>query len=346
MDSKSKIVDAINDLSQIKTLLVKLGSELPPPFIHDRSPLSSYLSISTLGTKSNRSDYLLPQEDDICATRPLAECELDKECNIYKDTKGTDKCVNPSRIKPFRELSKEMGNRIQGKFTVTPFQFIIHDSTSFYKLVLSVETRHLYVLFNIGSYIHDFAHYDLTSLVKRLLRDREYKIVLCGHSMGGSLALKTAEMIITKNDEFFRERCTVVALAPFPALDAVLVGYENIFVYFVAVTVNDHLYVDPVYFMNSKGRKLYTPFRLLHLDKEVTEVVTDTITARNETFNETVTKMLSLENLHNLNIYLTFFYLLYSKISLVMSGGKYNTIRKNKSNKSNRNKRNKSRRHK
>ena len=325
-------MDAITDMETFGPMLIKLGTKLPPSFIHDQSPLSSYLSLSTLGTKSNRTDYLLPQEGDRCEPRPIEACEIDNECKIYKDTKGMNKCVNSLRVKPFRELSKEMGNRLQGKLTVRPFQFIIHDSTSFYKLVLSVETKHLYVVFNIGSYINDFANFDLDSLIRKLFEsDPTYTIVLCGHSMGGSLALKTAELIITINDAFFREKCIVIALAPFPALDKDLIGYDNIFVYFLAVTINEHLYVDPVYYMNTKQRKLYTPFRLLHLDKEVNEVVTDvsTFTAYNDTFNERVTKILELENLHSLNIYLTFFYLLYSKINIaLLSGGKRKTRKK------------------
>lgn len=93
--------------------MLKPFDKNPPPFISHRDALTEFLSISTLTAKAKTDEYLIPQEDDFCTIRPAYQCEIDEKCKLYKD-----KCVQPSRIKPFRELSKEMGNRIQGKFTL------------------------------------------------------------------------------------------------------------------------------------------------------------------------------------------------------------------------------------
>lgn len=297
-----------NDHESVMEMLSPFQTK-PPAFILNRDPLSEFLAISTLTAKSKTDEYLIPQEDDSCNIRPISECEIDKQCKIYKR-----KCVTPSRIKPFRELSKEMGNRIQGKFTFEPYDFIIHDSDRSYKLIISMTKKHLYVLFNSGSYIYNFDDFKLPQLIDTILKtEKDFSIVLCGHSQGGSLALKCAELMATDHFDFFEERCSVIALGPFPALDTdVLFKKEvrkNINVYFTAVKTNGHVYVDPWYFENDKKRKHYVPFTLLLLEKEsVIEVVTEDFHPTNDHIQERFNHSL-FDSLHSLTMYLNFFHL-------------------------------------
>jgi hypothetical protein len=281
----------------------------PPAFIRDRDPLSEFLAMSTLTAKAKTDEYLLPQEDS-CSVRPLYQCEIDQQCKVYKE-----KCVSPSRIKPFRELSKEMGNRIQGKFTFEPFDFIIHDSGRYYRLIISMTTKRLYVLFNSGSYVHNFEDFNLPQLIDTILKtDKDFSVVLCGHSQGGAIALHCAERMVTDHLPFFKERCTVISLAPFPALETdILFSKEvrdckNIHVYFTAVQTNGHVYVDPWYFENVKKRKHYVPFTLLLLDKTVKEVVTEDFHPTNDRISERFNHSF-FDSLHSLSMYLNFFHL-------------------------------------
>jgi hypothetical protein len=290
---------AANDYDDIVEML-KPFNKNPPSFLRHRDALSEFLSISTLTAKANTDVYLIPQEDE-CTERPPDQCE--DPCKMYKDT-----CVQSTRIKPFRELSKEMGNRIQGKFTTKPFDFIIHDSGSFYKLIISMTTKTLYVVFNSGSYIRDFESYHLQKLIGTILQtDKYFSVVLCGHSMGGSLALKTAELMAIHHRSFF-EKCSVIAFAPFPALETdILFEIDaNIRVYFTAVKINDHVYVDPWYFKNDAKRRQYEPFTLLLLDKKVREVVTTDFHPTNEFIVERFNHHL-FDSLHTLSMYLNFF---------------------------------------
>lgn len=87
------------------SMIPTICSQKIEPFLIKRDPLSEYLSICNLGAKSTKDHYLLPQEEDPCSTRPHYECN--DPCKIYDF-----KCVDGSRVKPFRELSKEMGHRI------------------------------------------------------------------------------------------------------------------------------------------------------------------------------------------------------------------------------------------
>jgi hypothetical protein len=278
----------------------------PPSFIRENDPLSEFLSISTLGVKTTQDQYLIPQQEDSCTARQLEICELDNHCQLYKN-----QCVDSSRIKPFRELSKEMGNRIQSKFTFEQNDFIIHDSSNFYKIIISTKTKRLYVLFNTGSYIFDFKSFNLKQVIDIILStDLDVNVVLCGHSQGGSLALKTAEIMATYHSTLFKERCTVIALAPFPSLNTdILYDSTNVHVYFTAIKTNENLYIDPVYFKNDKQRKHYFPSTVLLLDKKVTElVVTGDFHPMNETIKETINRIF-FGDLHALSTYLNFFYL-------------------------------------
>jgi hypothetical protein len=147
-----------------------------------------------------------------------------------------------------------------------------------------------------------------------LKTEEGFSVVLCGHSQGGSLALKCAELIATENLPFFKERCTVISLAPFPALETdILFSQEvkeckNVHVYFTAVQTNGHVYVDPWYFENAKKRKHYLPLTLLLLDKTVKEVVTEDFHPANDhiqgLFNHDM-----FDSLHSLFMYLNFFQL-------------------------------------
>ena len=294
---------AADDYDDIVEML-KPFDKNPPSFIRHRNALTEFLSISTLTAKAKTDEYLIPQEDS-CTVRPLDQCEIDEQCKVYKD-----KCVQPSRIKPFRELSKEMGNRIQGKFTMDSFDFIIHDSGNYYKLIISMTTKTLYVVFSSGSYIRDFEQYHLQKLIGSLLQtDPYFSVVLCGHSMGGALALKTAELIAIYHRSFF-EKCSVIALAPFPALETDIlfeIDPAKIRVYFTAVKVKDHVYVDPWYFKNDAKRRQYVPFTLLLLDKKVKEVVTTEFHPTNEFIVERFNHHL-FDTLHTLSMYLNFFH--------------------------------------
>jgi len=298
-----------NDHESVMEMLSPFQTN-PPAFIRHRDPLSEFLAISTLTAKAKTDEYLIPQEDDSCSIRPLYQCEIDTQCKQYKE-----KCVSPARIKPFRELSKEMGNRIQGKFTFEPYDFIIHDSGRSYKLIISMTTKRIYVLFNSGSYIHNFEDFNLPQLIDTILKtEKDFLVVLCGHSQGGSLALKCAELMATDHLRFFKERCTVIALAPFPALETDILfskevkDLKNIHVYFTAVQTNGHVYVDPWYFENDKKRKHYVPLTLLLLDKTVKEVVTEDFHPTNDhvsaRFNHSF-----FDSLHSLSMYLNFFHL-------------------------------------
>jgi len=279
----------------------------PPKFIVANDPLSEFLSISTIGTKTIKDQYLIPQQEDQCTTRQPVVCEVDDRCKLYKD-----QCVHSSRIKPFRELSKEMGNRIQGKFTFEPNDFIIQDSTVFYKIIISMKTKRLYVLFNSGFYIQDFKNFNLKQVIDIILNTEiDVKVVLCGHSQGGSIALKTAEIMATHHSAVFKERCMVIALAPFPSLKTdILYDSTNVHVYLTAIKINERLYVDPVYCKNDKQRKHYLPFIVLLLDgKRVSElVVRDEFHPMNETIGETINRII-FGQLHALSTYLNFFYL-------------------------------------
>ena len=226
------------------------------------------------------------------------------------DVNYKNQCVQQSRIKPFNELSKEMGNRIQGKFAFNPNDFIIHGSTAFYRIIISMKTKRLYVLFNSGTYIDNFKVFNLKQVIDIIL-DTVDDVVLCGHSKGGALALRTAEIMATHYTEVFKARCVVIALAPFPSLKTeILYDSTNVHVYFTAIQLKEHRYVDPVYFKNDRLRKHYLPYKVLLLENEkVSElVVRDDFHPANETIGVLMNRVI-FGQLHALSTYLNFFHL-------------------------------------
>ncbi len=279
------------------SMIPTICSQKIVPFLRNRDPLSEYLSICNLGAKDRNDHYLLPQEQDPCSTR--SPCN--DPCKIYDF-----KCVDGSRIKPFRELSKEMGHRIQGRHTLTPFEFIIHDSEYYYKFVLSMITRHLYVVFSIGTYIHNFSEYKLQKVINKILEtDPNFTVVLCGHSMGAALALKCAEMMATDYPVFLKERCSVIAFAPFPCLESdVLLEFKNIQVYFTAIQINGHIYVDPWFYKYKYDRKHY-PFTVLLWNETVRQLVPTNFEPVNEMQNEMMDNYFT--PLHAMSTYILFF---------------------------------------
>ena len=132
---------------------------------------------------------------DTCTEYAIDKCEIDKQCVVYKD----HKCINKTRIKKFKEISDKLGNKIQGKFTLKPYKFIIYDSSLFYKIILSLNTKNIYILFNSGRYLNDtnIENLNLSVLLDSIIKNLDdYSLVICGHSMGGSIALKCAEIMI------------------------------------------------------------------------------------------------------------------------------------------------------
>ena len=274
------------------------------PFLTERDSLSEYLSICNLGVKQTTDSYLLEQEDDPCTRYSPYDCH--EPCKVYK---SQSKCVHGNRIQPFREQSKELGHHIYGKHTTKPFDFIIVDSGRYYKCIISMTTRRLYVLFNVGSYIVDFEDpsFELKPLLRSILK-QEPTVVLCGHSMGGSLALHCAEILATEHPAFF-ERCEVIALAPFPSLESnILLDFKNVRVYFTAVQFNGNIYIDPLYYENKVPRKQYSPFHLLIWDETVTEVTMDDLRPVNEMKNGMMDDLFM--PLHAMSTYILFFSLL------------------------------------
>ena len=325
--------------------------ENPPDFIDEILPFHEFLSISTLGAKSNSDIYVDKSKyQDTCTDYSIDDCEIDNQCVVYKERE----CINKTRVKKFKEISDKLGSKINGKFKFKPYKFIINGSSNFYKIILSLQTKNIYILFNSGRYLNDNAIRDLKlselldSIIKNL--DMDYSLVICGHSMGGSIALKCAEIMISKNDAFFRERCTVFALAPFPVLNNKLVGYTNIHVYVTGIYKNDHLYVDRWFTgdpdkiqSNDLPRIIYTPFTLLSLnldDRTVTQQLIENIldfNPINSTLNSMITGALNIFQLHNLSTYLWFFYGLHHKIPDTPSkGGKRTTKKYKKKSKSKR----------
>jgi len=281
------------------------GFKTPPIFIKDRSPLSEYLSISNLGDKKRDDVYLVSQLYDACANN--VDCT--DPCTMYKD-----QCVHKNRIKPFRELSKELGNKISGKFTLDPFNFIIYDSNQLYKIILCLKTNRCYFLFNVGEY----KLFRVDDIVRHILEIHSYQpsahLVLCGHSMGGSIALQCAEYIALNNIELFKT-CTVIALAPYPSLDTDILNHQpNVFVYVCAMNIHGNLYIDPVYYVNDYKKNHKLPVHLLQLDEH--KHITETITSEMKScihYTKPLVYGLNLLTLHHLITYLNFFCLLYDK---------------------------------
>jgi len=335
----------------ISTDINTIPIENPLNFIDELSPFHEFLSISTLGAKSNTEKYVDKSEgNDTCEKYNKDNCTLDTQCVVYKDRE----CINKTRVKKFSEISDKLGNKINGKFTLKPYKFIINGSSNFYKIILSLQTKNIYILFNSGRYLNDtqIGNLNLSELLDSIITnlDMDYSLVICGHSMGGSIALKCAEIMISKNDAFFRERCTVFALAPFPVLNNKLVGYTNIHVYVTGIYKNDHLYVDRWFTgdpdkiqSNDLPRIIYTPFTLLSLnldDRKVTQQLIENIldfNPINSTLNSMITGALNIFQLHNLSTYLWFFYGLHHKIPDTPSkGGKRTTKKYKKKSKSKR----------
>jgi len=271
------------------------------PFLTNRDPLSEYLSICNLGAK-DRNDEFLEEEEDDCTTHQLDQCP--EPCKVYKFRQ----CVKPSRIKHFREVSATEGQPIQGKFTRTPFHFVILHSTTLYKCILSVETNHIYILFGTGFLVRDFSGVPFDELIDFIIANfSTYKVVLCGMSMGGSLSLKYAERMAHRNPVLFKT-CKVIAFAPFPCLDDdFLLQFKNVSVYFTAVQFNGNIYVDPFYYKNS-DKTPFSPFTLLVWDETVTEVKMDDLRPVNEMKNGMMNDYFM--PLHAISTYILFFSLL------------------------------------
>ena len=335
------IEEVYKDMAIIGPTINKVSSNMPPPFISDISPLSEYLAICNIGTKRHNDTYLLPQEIDDCTEYSTRECETPidpitqlPKCKLYKD----ELCVHSSRIKPFANFSKEMGNKIQGKFTRRPYNFVIYASYKLYKIIVSLQTNHFYFLCNIGSYVPNFNPQLLdeikSTIFKIIAEEPTAKIVLCGHSMGGSLALKCSEIIATEDIDFFNANCITIAFAPFPVLTtSILNDNKNVSVYFSSIQIGEHSYIDPVYFKNNAKKNHHLPFNLLHFEKDTVslKVITtqDGFIPYNSTINEIVTELSGLIHLHTLSTYLNFFYIFYLT-HMPIDGGKKYKSRKNK----------------
>ena len=338
---------AIKDSEFFSPIIEKISSGMPVPFIRDISPLDEYLSISNIGTKQKSDTYLLPQVDDGCEQISIDMCttELDKYtqlplCTVYK-SKDKSLCVHNSRIKKFADLSKEMGNKFQGKLTYTPYNFIIYEAYKFYKIIVSLQTNRFYFLFNIGSYVSNFDRQLLQEIKDKIIKigkEENTQIVLCGHSMGGSLALKCSEVIALEDITFFNKNCITIAFAPFPALDTeILNNLPNVSVYFTAIQIEDRVYIDPFYYKNDAKKRHKLPFTLLkiHNDKVISEFITDSdkfITVSSK-LSHVLVEAIGLIDLHLLTSYLNMFYLFYSvyyPVKSTIDGGK---SRKNKKNK-------------
>ena len=272
------------------------------PFLTDRDPLSEYLSICNLGAKSHHDDFLEEEEDD-CTTHRIDQCH--EPCKVYKFRQ----CVKASRIKQFREVSATEGQPIQGKFTRTPFHFVIIHSTTLYKCIRSIETNRIYIVFGIGFLVRDFSGIPFDELIDFIVANYSTnEVVLCGDSMGGSLSLKYAERMVHRNPEVF-ERCKVIAFAPFPCLDDdFLLQFKNVSVYFTAVKFNGHIYVDPFYYKNPDNKTPFSPFTLLLWDETVTEVKMDDLRPVNEMKNGMMDDLFM--PLHAMSTYILFFSLL------------------------------------
>jgi hypothetical protein len=332
------------DFDFFTPIIERIATQMPLPFIRDISPLDEYLSICNIGTKQKSDTYLLPQVDDNCEQQSIDMCSIDLDkhtqmpiCNVYR-SKDKVLCVHNSRIKKFAEFSKEMGNKFQGKLTHTPYHFIIYESYNFYKIIVSLQTKRFYFLFNIGNYVDNFDRKLLREIKNKILtigEEENTQIVLCGHSMGGSLALKCSEILALEDIDFFRKKCITIAFAPFPALDTeILNNIPNVSVYFTAIQIEDRVYIDPVYYKNDAKKFHKIPFTLLKINNQkiVSEVITDPdsfITVSSK-LSELFTKNIGLINLHVLNSYLNMFYLFYSMyypVKSAIDGGK---SRKNK----------------
>jgi len=283
------LIDTIPEIVSQKTV----------PFLTDRDPLSEYLSICNLGAKG-RNDEFLEDEEDECTTRRIDQCP--EPCKVYKHKQ----CVKASRIKHFSEVSDTEGQPIQGKFTRTPFHFVIIHSTALYKCIRSIETNRVYILFGIGTLIRDFSRLPFDELIDFIEANYSTnEVVLCGMSMGASLSLKFAEKMAHRNPALF-ETCKVIAFAPFPCLDdEFLLQFKNVNVYFTAVQFNGNIYVDPFYYTNPDNKTPFSPFTLLVLDETVTEVKMDDFHPVNEMKNGMMDDYFM--PLHSISTYILFF---------------------------------------
>lgn len=294
MDEKMRIMG--EDEALILTIPSIVAQKIKP-FLTDRDPLSEYLSICNLGAKSRHDDFLEEGEDE-CTEHRIDQCP--EPCKVYKYRQ----CVKASRIKQFREVSATEGQPIQGKFTRTPFHFIIIHTTELYKCIHSIETNRIYIVFGVGFLIRDFSGIPLDELIDFIEANSTNEVVLCGDSMGGSLSLKCAERMAHRNRALF-ERCKVIAFAPFPCLDdTFLLQFKNVSVYFTAVQLNGHIYIDPFYYKNP-DKTPFSPFTLLLWDETVTEVKMDDLRPVNEMKNGMMDDLFM--PLHAMSSYILFF---------------------------------------
>jgi hypothetical protein len=271
------------DASVLWKKILKFGEQDLGSFLQDETPLSEFLSICNLGTIAPEKEFLSPQQVDTCSKFKKDNCPEEEGCVVFKGD-----CVKQFRVRKFAETSDVLGNRIEGRHTkeaLGPFSFSLIASHPLVKFLLRTKTKRLYVLFQIGEVITNFnqiyylqngkrRRFDVTAIIRQLVariqEEPAVQVVLCGHSMGGALALHCAEVIARQHRDLFAKNCSVISTGSAAALSSptALAGFDNVSVYYTGGVVDGRFYIDPFFCRLNPKLHHYAKASVLVVEKD------------------------------------------------------------------------------
>jgi hypothetical protein len=196
--------------------------------------IREWLAIENIALHDFRHTFVEPlSNDNIDECNKINnkyDCEKNESCTIYKKSNNTEICVDRTRIKHFE--ATELSTTITGKDgnlykiidSINDIVGLDSHPNIYYYIILSVKTSNTYVLFSSYEVLTNkkLIQIDtrlLVPLVEKLhtkiSNDTDKKIVLCGHSFGCVLALRTGKIFKDKYPEIFDKNIIIVGSAPF-----------------------------------------------------------------------------------------------------------------------------------
>jgi len=174
--------------------------------------IDEWLSIQAITlSKIYGKTFLLPNVNDECNKYSIVNCKTNKICDTYTNSKRETKCVSKHLIQKFEKNVTIFGTNNK-EYTIIEAE-ILSGCTSiqcYYYFVASKETNNIYILFNDGIVLPYVELYDedmyeefeyIIDIMKKYLEpysDNDLhassknkpciKFILCGHSMGNTLA--------------------------------------------------------------------------------------------------------------------------------------------------------------
>jgi hypothetical protein len=258
--------------------------------------IENWVSIqSTILSPSFEKKYLMgTQTNDECNAntidiknkeQDIPACNSNKKCTSYFSTsKKLWSCVSKNRVKRFQsgELALNVYGQNGRQFRLIESKNIRIMEQDFFYYIYFLENVY-YVLFSALSSIEinkflaiDFDNKEskLNIFIGVLVDDifkwckENNKVVLCGHSLGSVLSLKTAIIIKEQDESFFNEHIFVISSAPFKFMNLESInGSKNvaIFAYGVYFTFEEKItiYSDPFIFNGNRKKKNYEPMTFI-----------------------------------------------------------------------------------